>query len=1134
MGRRGITVAVTLLFFSIWPAWLNGAATESDSVYAGSTLTPAMLESRIAETEAAADLSEEVRGRLVELYRKALSQIEAARAHEAKVEEYRRAAEIAPAQTEELLATAASENLPDPLADLPLSLETPLAELNSVLENEQAELGAVTARQADFEARLAFNDIRPTAVNQRLAEATAQREAVAAQLQLPPEAGMSEALLQAQRWVLETEYIALSTEIKMLDQELLTRAVRMRLLEAKRDRETASIGRITTRVEALNALVNRKRQQAAAQARVEAEQVQRATVDLDPRLQLLSERNAAVSQEINAITDQLQALDSGLVHVTQLNKRIDADFADVKATVASGELSDELGAVLQEQRRALPDLLTFEQARAERRTQISNSNVQRLRYLAESRRLADLDGRQAAVEGELDQAPTPLLRKRLRTLLEQRQTLVGDALEAHELYLTKQRELAAAEDQLLAAAAEYGSYLKESLLWLRSQTPIRLDDLRGLPAEVGAMLDPAKLRGLMDTALRSLISSPIWWLALGGGVLLRWLRRPLSRRLEAIADLVGKPRVDSIGLTLRALILTALIAAPLPLIMITVALHLMLHGAATEFSFAIGGSLLRVATVLYLLLLLKAICKPRGLATAHFRWPVGNIAVLRGTTRLLIWSTLTVGLAFHLALELSPTTYGGTPARLLLLAILAPLVWCLFRIFHPRTGVFSRLRDRHAHGLFMRTQWLWYPLLLLIPAAFAFLGLAGYMHTVEVETIMYFNTLLLILVMVLVNALALRWLMVARQRLAYEAALERRRAALEAARQESETQGDHYDQEFHFEPAEVDLSALSGEARELIRTVVSLTGLIGFYLIWVDALPALRILDGIVLWHSSTTVDGVEQLQPVTVAAVGLALLYGIATWLLASRLPALIEIVLLRRFDMAPASRYTVTTLTTYVVFAVGILLVLSTLGARWSQVQWLAAALTVGIGFGLQEIVANFVSGLIILFERPIRVGDTITVGETDGMVTKINIRATTIRNWDGKELLVPNKEFITGRLLNWSLSDPTTRLVLSVGVAYGSPVRKAMDFLEQVAQENNNVLDDPAPSVIFQSFGDNALGLSLRCFVGSVDKFYKTASALNEAINEKFTAACITIAFPQRDIHLATDGPLRVRLEDAREGA
>ncbi len=166
--------------------------------------------------------------------------------------------------------------------------------------------------------------------------------------------------------------------------------------------------------------------------------------------------------------------------------------------------------------------------------------------------------------------------------------------------------------------------------------------------------------------------------------------------------------------------------------------------------------------------------------------------------------------------------------------------------------------------------------------------------------------------------------------------------------------------------------------------------------------------------------------------------------------IPALLEILLLQRFKMTAASRYTVTTLTTYVVVAVGLMVALGTLGARWSQVQWLAAALSVGIGFGLQEIVANFISGLIILFGRPIRVGDT------DGVVTKIKIRATTIRNWDGKELLVPNKEFITGRLLNWSLSDQTTRLVLAIGIAYGSPVRQAMELLEEAAHERNFTQD------------------------------------------------------------------------------
>jgi potassium efflux system protein len=211
---------------------------------------------------------------------------------------------------------------------------------------------------------------------------------------------------------------------------------------------------------------------------------------------------------------------------------------------------------------------------------------------------------------------------------------------------------------------------------------------------------------------------------------------------------------------------------------------------------------------------------------------------------------------------------------------------------------------------------------------------------------------------------------------------------------------------------------------------------------------------------------------------------------------------------------------------------LVFQTLGADWSQLQWLAAALSVGIGFGLQEIVANFISGIIILFERPIRIGDVITVGDTDGEVIRIRSRATAIRNWDGKELLVPNKEFITNRLLNWSLSDQTTRIILSIGIAYGSNVRQAMQLLQEAARENRNVLDDPAPSVIFESFGDNSLGLLLRAFVDSVDLRYPTLSALNEAINDKFNAAGIVIAFPQRDLHLDTVRPLQVELRRGRD--
>jgi potassium efflux system protein len=205
----------------------------------------------------------------------------------------------------------------------------------------------------------------------------------------------------------------------------------------------------------------------------------------------------------------------------------------------------------------------------------------------------------------------------------------------------------------------------------------------------------------------------------------------------------------------------------------------------------------------------------------------------------------------------------------------------------------------------------------------------------------------------------------------------------------------------------------------------------------------------------------------------------------------------------------------------------VFNLLGGNWSEIQWLIAALGVGIGFGLQEIVANFICGLILLFERPIRIGDIVTVGDTDGVVTKIQIRSTTIRGWDQKELLVPNKEFITGRLLNWTLTDPITRIVIPVGIAYGSDVVRAIRLIEQVAEEHERVLKEPAFIVTFDSFDDNALEIVLRCFIGSMDYWRLTTSELHLAINQKFEEAGIVIAFPQRDVHLNTSAPLDVRI-------
>ncbi|HQL54788.1 MAG TPA: mechanosensitive ion channel, partial [Phycisphaerae bacterium] len=186
------------------------------------------------------------------------------------------------------------------------------------------------------------------------------------------------------------------------------------------------------------------------------------------------------------------------------------------------------------------------------------------------------------------------------------------------------------------------------------------------------------------------------------------------------------------------------------------------------------------------------------------------------------------------------------------------------------------------------------------------------------------------------------------------------------------------------------------------------------------------------------------------------------------------------------------------------------------------------VGLGFGLQEIFANFVSGLMLLFERPIRIGDTVTIGNITGTVTRIQIRATTITDWDRKELVIPNKEFITGQVVNWTLSDPMQRIVTTVGVAYGSDTDLVEKLLYQVAREEPNVLAEPEPRVYFRGFGESTLDFELRVFISHIDLLVRTKHQLHKAIDQAFRAAGIEIAFPQRDLHVRSLPPGLARPE------
>lgn len=189
--------------------------------------------------------------------------------------------------------------------------------------------------------------------------------------------------------------------------------------------------------------------------------------------------------------------------------------------------------------------------------------------------------------------------------------------------------------------------------------------------------------------------------------------------------------------------------------------------------------------------------------------------------------------------------------------------------------------------------------------------------------------------------------------------------------------------------------------------------------------------------------------------------------------------------------------------------------LGLRWSQVQWLVAGLSVGLGFGLQEVFANFVSGIIILVERPIRIGDVVTIDGVSGVVSKIQIRATSITDWDRREYIVPNRELVTGKLLNWTLSDSTNRIVINVGIGYSNDPDLARQTMLHIAKEHPNVMNDPGPIATFESFGDNSLDLVLRAYLPDMDNRLGTITEIHTQILRAFDEVGINIPYPQREV-------------------
>jgi potassium efflux system protein len=1092
-------------------------------------VTTDMVKAQMEKVEASSDFDEASKTKLTELYRKALSNLEKIAYFESAANKFKDALQNAPAETSAVRENLDKTRETDPTAELALSETTPLDDIEQLLIKEKANRTAVQAKLSGTEEALANESGRPDAARVRISKAAQEREALNAELQLTPPADQSAELTEARYWSLKSKDAMLETEIRMLDQELLSQPVRIELLKAKRDKDALSLERIETRIQLLDTLLGGKRLEAAEQAIAEAETARREAEGKHALVQQLAEQNAVLSEQIGATAAQLESIATEDAAAGKHAKRLEEDLRNTQQKVELAGVSQTLGQLLLEQRRNLPSPRIYRAAAEARKDKISTASLAQIQHEEERRKLRDVNVYVESLVVDLPRQDAEAIREELKVLVDSRLELLGEAIDTEKALLRALGELDFAQRALLNTVETYSAFLAERLLWIRSSPPPTLGMLSDVPEQALELLSPGDWLHVAESLAGQAMRSPYLALALIVFSLLMWKGMRLRELLQATGKQVGRIRTDSYLYTLQALGLTLLLATPWPLLLGVAGWQLDSALDATVFSKAVAGGLIWVATAYFYLASFRLLCYPGGLAAAHFRWPQPALKALRRSILRLMLVFLPTAFVSLTISGIDTPTMGGGLGRLGFVIVLFAIALFLYRLFEPNKGVLAPVMAKRHKSALYRLRHLWLALGVVIPLGLAFIGIAGYLYTAATLTGTLIDTMWFMLALVVIHQLGIRWLLLIHRRLEFRAAVQKRELERAAAKtDDSATVAAAEDDIREIEEHTSKLESLSDDSRKLLSTGLDIVGIVGVWLIWSQVLPAFAIMDNIMLWDYPSTVDGMERRIPVTVADAGLALLVLVVTIVATKRFPALLEIGLLQRLSMSPGGRYAATTLARYTIAAVGTIFVFSTLGASWGQIQWLVAALGVGIGFGLQEIVANFISGLIILFERPVRVGDTVTVADTTGTISRIRIRATTIRNWDGQELLVPNKEFITGRLLNWTLSDPTTRIVVPVGLAYGGDVTKAMQLMLEAAREHPEVLSEPEPTVIFDQFGDNALSLKLRCFVPSMDNRIFAFSALHEAINRKFNDAGLVIAFPQRDVHLDTSKPLEIRIE------
>ncbi|BDH47460.1 miniconductance mechanosensitive channel MscM [Salmonella enterica subsp. enterica serovar Choleraesuis] len=919
--------------------------------------------------------------------------------------------------------------------------------------------------------------------------------------------GTSTPLAQAQLLALQADSARLKALVDELELAQLSASNRQELARLRATLAQKQSENLDAWLQVLRNQLNNQRQREAEQALQTTEELAEKTGAMPAEIEAQFRVNRQLSELLNQQAQRMDLVTSQQRQAARQTLQVRQALTTLREQSQWLGVSNVLGEALRAQVARLPDMPKPQQLD----TELAQLRVQRLRnedLLNKQGQLRNMrlpDGRALTSEqSSILEAQLTTQRELLNSLLQGGDTLT--------LELTR---LKVANGQLEEALKEVNEATHRYLFWTADVSPLSLSWPLDIMRDLRRLLSLDTISQLGKATMMMLTSRQTLLPLFGALILVGFSissRRHFSAFLQRSAERVGKVTQDRFSLTLRNVFWSILVALPLPVLWATLGYGLQ-EAWPYPLAVAVGDGVRATVPLLWAVMIGATFARPNGLFSAHFGWPRHRVARAMRYYMMCVGFIVPLIMALNMFDNLNDREFSASLGRLCFILICGAVI--LVTISLKRAGIPLYL-DGNGSGDNMVNRMLWNmmigaPVIAIIAAA------VGYLATSQALLARLDTSVAIWFVLLIVYHIIRRWMFIQRRRIAFDRARQKR-ADMLAQRAKGESESSHQESAPDIEDAVIDLDAISVQSLRLVRSLLMLIALISVIVLWSEIHSAFSFLENIKLWDVTSTVQGVESLEPISLGAVLIAILVFIITLQLVRNLPALLELALLQHLSLTPGTGYAITTITKYLLMLFGGLIGFSMIGIEWSKLQWLVAALSVGLGFGLQEIFANFISGLIILFERPIRIGDTVTIRDLTGSISKINTRATTISDWDRKEIIVPNKAFITEQFINWSLSDSVTRVVLTIPAPAEANSEETTEVLLTAARRCSLVLDTPEPEAYLVDLQQGVQIFELRVYAAEMGHRMPLRHELHQLILEGFQQHGIDMPFP----------PFQMRLE------